>query len=63
MWVRVKPRVNTEDPASEKAVVNDPVPMPQLMSVNPNMVMVSQVTSRDSRATGSDTARTRSLAT
>ena len=62
MWLRANPRVNTEEPASLKAVVNDPCPMPQLTSVKPIMVMSSQVTSSITRATGSETARIRSLA-
>ena len=33
---RVNPRVNTEEPASQKAFVNEPWPMPQLTRVKPD---------------------------
>ncbi len=62
VWDRVKPRVNTDEPASENATVIGWLPMSQLTRVNPMTAMVSHVVTSTIRATGSLRASTRSLA-
>ncbi len=61
VWLRVKPRVNTDEPASENAWVGPDPSMPQLIRVNPRTATTSQLPSSTTRATGSLMAKIRSM--